>query len=95
MKHIMVSVRDVKSEIYGQPFFMVSVGAAIRSFDDAVNKNSDDNMLFHHAADFALFQIGVFDDNEGSVEAIVPPKVLIEGMQVKKHLAEVHKISKV
>lgn len=95
MKYIMASVRDTKSEAYGRPFFVQSIGVAIRSFDDEVNNPEENNMLYKHSEDFALFHVGNFDDSKGSVEAVNPPKILIEGMQVKKKLAEVHKISKV
>lgn len=94
MKYILCSVRDVKSEVYGRPFCVTSVGQAIRSFDDEINNSREDNIMFKHYGDFSLYQVGVYDDSTASIE-VINPKILIEGAQVKKQLAEVHKISKV
>lgn len=86
MKLVIASVRDVKSEAYGRPFFVNSVGVAIRSFDDEVNRAAEDNIMYHHPADFALFQIGTFDDSDGSIEPMIP-KLLLQGMQTTQRKA--------
>ena len=80
---IACSVRDAKSESFGRPFFLVSVGSAIRSFDDEVNREAADNTMYHHAADFALYQLGTFDDQDGSYTAITP-KLLVQGNEVQR-----------
>lgn len=57
------SVLDIKSEIYGAPFFMGTVGEAVRAFKDLVN---DTNTLpGRHPADFKLVCIGEFDNEKG------------------------------
>lgn len=64
------TVFDSKAGVYGQPSFMVSRGAAIRSFTDMVN---DQNHPFHkHPEDYTLFEIGEYDDNEGEIESSAP-----------------------
>lgn len=83
MIHIMIAVRDVKSEAYGRPFFVNSVGVAIRSFDDEVNRPHEENMMYNHPGDFSLYEIGTFDDQTGEVKSMTP-KILIEGVQVQK-----------
>lgn len=82
-QRVMVSVRDAKSEVYGNPFFAPSVGAAIRSFDDEVNRNEPGNILNSHPEDFSLFQLGAFNDSEGTFE-IITPKLLVHGKEVKR-----------
>lgn len=81
MQYFLFSVRDLKSEVFGTPFVMRSVGVAIRSFDEEVNRKDENNMMFKHPADFHLFQIGTFNDLDASVEKCVP-KLLVSGDQV-------------
>lgn len=81
MRMIMCSIRDFKSEVYGRPFFAQATGAAIRSFQDEVNRNDSGNLLYHHPSDFALYEIGIFDDAEGMVYPYDVKKLLIEGAQ--------------
>lgn len=83
MIHIMCSVRDVKSEVFGRPFFTPSVGVAIRSFDDEVNRANADNVMHHHSQDFSLYQLGTFNDVDATFDAIMP-KLLVTAEQVKK-----------
>lgn len=83
MRMVMVSVRDVKSELYGRPFFVRTSGEAIRSFMDEVNRNEKDNMMAAHPSDFALYEIGLFDDAEGKIYGYDIPKLLLQADQVK------------
>lgn len=96
MKQQLCVVRDVKSELYGRPFFVPSTGMAIRSFDDEVNRDAPDNVMHQHPGDFALFHIGEYDEAFGLVTSLECPVLLIEGMQViRKGLQAVSKVSRV
>lgn len=93
MRQMVCVVRDVKSEMYGRPFFVPSTGMAIRSFDDEVNRDAPDNVMHQHPGDFALFHIGEYDEAVGLVKSFDTPVVLIEGMQVvRKGLKDVSKV---
>ena len=81
MHYVMCSVRDLKSEVFGTPFCMRSVGVAIRSFDEEVNRKDENNMMFKHPADFHLFQIGEYSDLDASIVSM-QPKLLVTGDQV-------------
>lgn len=60
------TIYDSKTEASAQPFFATTTGHAIRMFTDTVN---DPNTLFNkHADDFTLFEIGTFDDQNGTFE---------------------------
>lgn len=60
------TVYDSKVEAYLRPFFMQSRGEAIRAFTDAVN---DQNTQFNkHPEDFTLFELGMYDDQNGGIE---------------------------
>lgn len=63
MKHVVVSVFDAATELYGRPVFVSAVGVAVRSFGDEVNRGEGD--VGKHPEDFSLFQLGEFDDATG------------------------------
>lgn len=83
MKYVMCSVLDLIGQQYGRPFFVVSVGSAIRGFSDEVNTPAEQSVLFKHPDDFQLFEIGVFDDSSCKFELLDVPKMLVSGSQVK------------
>jgi len=66
----MFAVFDMKIGSYAQPFFQASVPAAKRAFRDAAQ--DPQTMLAKHPADFALFYLGDFDDETGSIVGIQP-----------------------
>ena len=61
-----VCVRDRATDQFGTPLFMVSIGQAIRSFSDEVNRADKDNQLYRHPEDFDLFELGEFDTQKGT-----------------------------
>jgi hypothetical protein len=83
MINIICSVKDRAADAYGRPLFVPSVGLAIRSFSDEINRSADDNQMFHHSDDFDLYELGTFDDSTGIIECHVTPKQLALGKQVK------------
>lgn len=83
MINIIVSVKDRAADAFGRPFFVPSVGLAIRSFTDEVNREDKDNQMFNHSDDFDLFELGNFDDNTGVIVCHPQPKQLALGKQVK------------
>ena len=83
MKMIVVSIKDRAADAYGRPFYVPSVGVAIRSFQDEVNRDSEDNQMYHHSDDFDLFELGSFDDATGLFDLFDNPKLLTLGKQVK------------
>lgn len=68
MKILVFSVYDSKAQAYGTPFFMQSVGTAVRMFSDLVNEPK--TTVAAHPEDYTLFQIGEFDDGPGVLSAI-------------------------
>lgn len=68
------SIRDSKSEAYLQPFFSPNVATAMRALESAV---ADESHQFHqHVEDYALFQLGTFDENTGTIDAQPHPTVV-------------------
>lgn len=79
MNVFMLSVYDKKAEVFGMLFPANTIGAAERMLTDQVNRAADDNMVSKYPSDFALYQIGVFDDNAGKfIELFDPPRHVCE-----------------
>lgn len=77
MIHVMLAIRDSKSEVFGRPFFMSTVGQAIRSFEDEVRREDENNMINRHPEDFALYKLGMYNDEDGQVQTITPQLLMI------------------
>lgn len=68
------AVYDSKAMCYGVPFFMGTIGSAVRAFSDlAADKQSS---VAKHPSDYILFQIGEFDDSKGGLVAVSPTRNL-------------------
>jgi len=72
MKTKMFSVFDVKATAYGTPFFMPTIGMAIRAFTDVAA--DPQTQINKHPEDYVLYELGEFDDCDGSVAMNIPPK---------------------
>jgi len=83
MKLTLCTVKDRAADAFGRPMFVRSIGEAIRSFSDEVNRSGDDNQLYNHSDDFDLFELGEFDDNTGLFVLHEQPKLVSLGKQVK------------
>jgi hypothetical protein len=83
MRLIMCAVHDRAADAYARPMFVPSVGIAIRSFSDEVNRKAEDNQMYNHADDFDLFELGEYDDETAKFIILDSPKQLAIGKQVK------------
>lgn len=61
MKLVALVIRDSKAGVFGNPFFLTSVGQAERQFADEINRASEDNVMYKHPEDFELFELGSFN----------------------------------
>lgn len=64
MKMHVFTVRDSIADVFGQPFFGLSIGGAVRGFADAIN--GGDPHLSKHPNDFELYRLGLYDDADAS-----------------------------
>lgn len=83
MRMVICCVRDAKADCYMRPFFVQASGVAIRSFTDEVNREDKENSMFNHPSDYSLYEIGLYDDNEGKIYPYDVPKMLISADAVK------------
>lgn len=78
MKYYVVCVRDRAADVFGAPNFVVSIGGAIRSFSDEINREGDANNMFNkHPDDFDLYKLGLFDDQTATFECGSPEQIAV------------------
>ena len=75
------SIHDQCAGVFGRPFMLPSEGIAVRAFTDQVN-TKDGGDLNRHPEHFSLYELGQFDDSNGSFETHVEPKFIIAGNSV-------------
>lgn len=73
MKLHILAVRDTKALVYGQPFCVPNIGAAVRQFGDQVKDPSENNVLHKHPEDFDLYYIGAWLDETGDIDCTQGP----------------------
>lgn len=79
------AVRDGATGLFGMPFFVPAIGAAIRSFSDEANRAAADNPVYAHSEDFTLHVLAEYDDETGTfVTAPDMPRELVRGKDVKR-----------
>lgn len=65
MKKPIFAIYDNKAGTWMDPFYAQNNAVARRTFTDACN---DERSLFYkHPKDFELFQIGIWDDQKGTI----------------------------
>lgn len=70
----MYAVYDIKAAAFLQPFFSQMDATAVRALAAAVNDPT--TMLHKFPGDYALFQIGSFDEAMGQLVGQNPPRQL-------------------
>lgn len=82
MRYKVVCIRDRAIDAYGVPVFVASIGSAIRSFTDEINRAAEDNQMYKHPEDFDLYSLGEFDGDSGTFECERPRQIAV-GKDVK------------
>jgi len=77
MRYKIFTVRDRAIDAYGQPFYATSVGGAVRSFSDEINRPAENNQLAKHPEDFDLYLLGEYDDQTGEFDTTRPAQVAV------------------
>lgn len=67
-----VAIRDRQLDAYAQPAFVPALGLAVRQFGDEVA--NPQSPLNKHPEDFALYQLGTYNDATGQFENLQQPK---------------------
>lgn len=81
MRLVAVAVRDSAVDAFMRPFFVPTTAFAIRSFGEEM-KNKESPM-FAHPEDYALFEVGSFDEESGRFENVDSPRQLVRAVDLK------------
>ncbi len=76
------TIFDKKTPVHTSPFFADSNENAVRAFYRLANDSRSDVNMF--AGDFALYRIGKFDSDSGSVSAFVPVEHIVDALSLIK-----------
>lgn len=76
-KLVVMCARDIKVGAYAKPFFVSTVGQAVRAFGDEAKRKAPDNELANHPEDFELFELGAYDDLTASFELLSAPRFVV------------------
>jgi len=60
MKYSVCAVKDRAVDAFNRPIYVPTIGVAIRSFTDEVNRK--DSELATHPEDYDLYELGQWDD---------------------------------
>jgi len=85
MKLKVFTVRDNAAEAYLPPFYFNSKGQALRSFMDALG--TKDHQFCQHPEDYALWELGEFDDANGKFDLLPAPVHVVNAIDVIKSAA--------
>lgn len=72
------AIYDEKAEAYNTPFPLATDGLARRSFDAACKDPGTD--LYRFPGDYSLYCVGKWNDQDGSLESIVPPRFIAKNV---------------
>lgn len=86
MKYGIYSIHDAAAHVFTAPTIDLTDESAIRGFSQAIN-NSGSAMNFC-PSDFALYRIGTYDVEAGSIEPANPPIQLVSGDRLVKVVIE-------
>nr|UXQ88026.1 MAG: nonstructural protein [Microvirus sp.] len=73
MNQLIFTVFDAKAECYGTPFFLPTVGQAVRALTDCVD--NPEHEFGRHPGDYNLMQIGTYSDSDAAITH-TPPMAL-------------------
>lgn len=74
-----LTIRDRAANVFGQPVYNLSTGAAVRGFKDEINRSHEGNLLYTHPEDFDLYELGIYDDSDGTFKLHEKPVQLCLG----------------
>lgn len=72
MLHRIVSIYDLKAQVYSKPIFVPNTGSAIRAWGDAINAKDSPNEYTRHPEDYIMFDLGEYDDTTGAINSSLP-----------------------
>jgi hypothetical protein len=74
MKYAVCAVKDRAVDAFNRPLYVPTVGVAIRSFTDELNRK--DSELAAHPEDYDLYELGQWDDQTAQFTPLEVPRVI-------------------
>lgn len=84
MKTQAYSIYDRKALVYHLPFYALNDAVAVRTLSDVVA--DPQSMFSRHPNDYVLYQVGEFDDGNGTLTPTVPAVHVIDAATLVKSL---------
>lgn len=81
MIYVVCSAYDKKARSFMTPFYVTHQDVAVRAFKDAVA--DDESQVGRNPEDFALWNLGTFDDDTAKFSLHPSPMHIVEGMAFK------------
>lgn len=72
MKQYVYAIKDSKAGTFSNPFYSINRGTAERSFFQA--GKDPQTTISQYPEDFALYELGTFDDQSGEFNTYVTPE---------------------
>ncbi len=69
MRTLLFTIYDEKAQVFLPPFFVPTVGIAVRAFIDCIGPDSE-HQFSKHPGDYTLFELGEFHDHDCSFNLI-------------------------
>lgn len=82
----MFSLYDGKAQMFQTPFYMPTLGMALRAFADLCN--DPNTMVYRHPEDFSLYEIGEYDDSNAVHNSLSPLKLVGTAQEFQKRSPE-------
>lgn len=76
MKLQIYAVYDKKAESFNSPVFFQNDALAQRGYQTVCRDKS--TLFYSHPQDFQLYHVGDWDDREGLIRPIMPPRLVAE-----------------
>jgi hypothetical protein len=75
------SIYDKKSEVFLTPFYQITIGEGIRTFNDIAN--DDRTYVNKHPEDYSLYEIAEFENHTAETIPLVPIKLISANPEIK------------
>lgn len=81
-KQLVVSAYDSRIQVWGRPQFMINKPDALRGWEEVCNDGQ--SPFSKHPTDFALYAIGIWDDQQGVFMPFETKQIIASASEVKK-----------
>lgn len=82
MQTKMFALYDGKAKAFSIPFFKLTLGEALRDFDDACN--DPQCKVNRHPGDYTLYEVGTYDDTHAEIVPLSPLNLVATAIEYKR-----------